>query len=104
MLYTPAWNGFVEGPTWGAWWIQNSYGTTYCALPLLQEPHVTFLQNAQDLWFSQMGDGQRAGANNWVAPDGASATRHPRVGFTTSRVTVGSTSTTGAWNSRRQDC
>ena len=33
MLYTPAWNGFVEGPTWGAWWIQNSYGTTYCALP-----------------------------------------------------------------------
>lgn len=26
MLYTPVWNGFVEGPTWGAWWIQNSYG------------------------------------------------------------------------------
>ena len=24
MLYTPVWNGFVEGPTWGAWWIQNS--------------------------------------------------------------------------------
>ncbi len=70
MLYTPAWNGFVEGPTWGAWWIQNSYGTTYCALPALQEPYITFLQNAQDLWFNQMGDGQRAGANNWVAPDG----------------------------------
>ena len=35
MLYTPAWNGLVEGPTWGAWWIQNSYGPTYCALPLL---------------------------------------------------------------------
>ena len=33
MLYLPAWNGFVEGPTWGAWWIQNSYGPTYCALP-----------------------------------------------------------------------
>ncbi len=70
MLYTPAWNGFVEGPTWGAWWIQNSYGTTYCALPLLQEPHVTFLQNSHDLWFSQMGDGTRAGARDWVAPDG----------------------------------
>ena len=27
MLYTPAWNGLVEGPTWDAWWIQNSYGT-----------------------------------------------------------------------------
>jgi hypothetical protein len=70
MLYTPAWNGFVEGPTWGAWWIQNSYGTTYCALPLLQEPYVTFLQNSQDLWFDQMGDGKRVGARDWVAPDG----------------------------------
>ena len=70
MLYTPNWNGLVEGPTWGAWWIQNSYGTTYCALPFYQEPFVTFLQNSQDLWFDQMGDGKRAGANNWVAPDG----------------------------------
>ncbi|MHB8953662.1 MAG: LamG domain-containing protein [Pirellulaceae bacterium] len=70
MLYTPVWNGFVEGPTWGAWWIQNSYGPTYCALPLLQEPWSTFLQNSQDLWFDQMGDGQRVGGNNWVAPDG----------------------------------
>ena len=71
MLYTPAWNGFVEGPTWGAWWIQNSYGTTYAALPFYTEPYVTFLQNAQDLWFDQMGDGKRAGAHDWVAPDGA---------------------------------
>jgi len=70
MLYMPAWNGLVEGPTWGAWWIQNSYGTTYCALPFYQEPYVTFLQNSHDLWFDQMGDGQRAGANGWVAPDG----------------------------------
>lgn len=70
MLYAPAWNGFVEGPTWGAWWIQNSYGPSYCALPFLQEPYTTFLQNAQDLWFNQMGDGVRKGANDWVAPDG----------------------------------
>jgi len=70
MLYTPAWNGFVEGPTWGAWWIQNSYGPTYCALPFYVEPYITFLQNAQDLWFDQMGDGKRAGAHDWVAPDG----------------------------------
>ena len=34
MFYQPpAWNGFVEGPTWGAWWIQNSYGPTYCSCP-----------------------------------------------------------------------
>jgi hypothetical protein len=73
MLYMPAWNGLVEGPTWDAWWIQNSYGTTYSILPLLREPFLTFLQNAQDLWFNQMGDGKRVGANppfDWVAPDG----------------------------------
>ena len=62
MLYMPAWNGLVEGPTWDAWWIQNSYGTTYSILPLLQEPFVTFLQHSQDLWFDQMGDGNRVGA------------------------------------------
>ncbi|MBU6400171.1 MAG: hypothetical protein KGS61_07615 [Verrucomicrobia bacterium] len=74
MLYTTNWNGLVEGPTWNAWWIQNSYGTTYAALPFCQEPFVTFLQNAQDLWFDQMGDGKRVGAPppmDWVAPDGA---------------------------------
>ncbi len=73
MLYMPAWNGLVEGPTWDAWWIQNSYGTTYAALPFLREPFVTFLQNSQDLWFDQMGDGKRVGAAppfDWVAPDG----------------------------------
>jgi hypothetical protein len=73
MLYEPGWNGLVEGPTWDAWWIQNSYGTTYAILPFLREPFTTFLQNAQDLWFNQMGDGKRVGATppmNWVAPDG----------------------------------
>ena len=70
MLYSPAWNGLVEGPTWGAWWIQNSYGPSYCAMPFWQEPWVTFLQNSQDLWFDQMGDGKRIGGQNWQAPDG----------------------------------
>ena len=76
MLYTPRWNGLVEGPTWDMWWIQNSYGTTYCALPFFAEPYVTFLQNSQDLWFDQMGDGKRVGCPEeprlaWVAPAGA---------------------------------
>lgn len=74
MLYTPAWNGFVEGPTWNAWWIQNSYGTTYCSLPFLVEPYPTFLQNSHDLWFDQMGDGKtpRPWQHwHWVPPDGA---------------------------------
>lgn len=78
MLYAPAWNGLVEGPTWDAWWIQNSYGTTYCWLPFAREPFTTFLQNSQDLWFDQMGDGktprpfeQHAGKRfDWVPPDG----------------------------------
>ena len=72
MLYQPAWNGLVEGPTWDAWWIQNSYGTAYGAMPFLEEPFVTFLQNAQALWFDQMGDGKRRGRpNDEVAPDGS---------------------------------
>ncbi|GIV18648.1 MAG: hypothetical protein KatS3mg023_0399 [Armatimonadota bacterium] len=77
MLYTPQWNGLVEGPTWNAWWIQNSYGTTYCALPFLLEPYITFLQNAQDLWFDQMGDGKTVRPFqmgelrlDWIPPDG----------------------------------
>ncbi len=73
MLYTPAWNGLVEGPTWGAWWIQNSYGPTYCALPFLEEPFVTFLGNSHALWFDQMGDGKRTFTwrdHTWVVPDG----------------------------------
>lgn len=70
MLYTPRWNGLREGPTWDAWWIQNSYGTTYCGLPFIHEPFVTFLKNSNDLWFDQMGDGKRMGDKDWVAPDG----------------------------------
>jgi len=70
MLYTPVWNGFVEGPTWGAWWIQNSYGPTYCSLPFFVEPYTTFVQNAQDLWFSHIGDGKTVGEKGWVGPDG----------------------------------
>ena len=70
MLYEPKWNGLVEGPTWDAWWIQNSYGTTLAMLPFIQEPFVTFVQNSQDLWFDKMGDGKRKGMHDWVGPDG----------------------------------
>ncbi len=72
MLYQPEWNGLVEGPTWNAWWIQNSYGTAYAAMPFLPEPFLTFLANAQALWFDAMGDGRRRGRpNDEVAPDGS---------------------------------
>ncbi len=70
MLYSEEWNGFVEGSTWNAWWIQNSYGPSYAELPFLEEPYVTFLRNANNLWYEMMGDGKRRGIHNWVAPDG----------------------------------
>ncbi len=70
MLYEPKWNGLVEGPTWDAWWIQNSYGTTYAWLPFAVEPYATFIQNSQDLWFNKQGDGKRVESNGYVAPDG----------------------------------
>lgn len=74
MFYTPEWNGLVEGPTWDAWWIQNSYGPTYCMLPFSQEPLTTFLENSQDLWFDQMGDGHSRRSfstfTDWIPPDG----------------------------------
>jgi hypothetical protein len=70
MLYEPSWNGFVEGDPWDAWWIQNSYGTTLCSLPFLEEPYLTWLQNAQDMWFRVQGDGKTADKNGYVAPDG----------------------------------
>src|SRR3954467_14488645 len=45
MLYEPTWNGLVEGPTWDSWWIQNSYGGSYCWLPFAAEPWATFIAN-----------------------------------------------------------
>ncbi|MCC6445805.1 MAG: hypothetical protein IT210_20415 [Armatimonadetes bacterium] len=77
MIYEPRWNGLSEGPTWNAWWIQNSYGLTYSALPFYTEPFTTFLQNSQDMWFDRMGDGRTRRAYKydqvyeWVAPDGS---------------------------------
>lgn len=70
MMYTPEWNGLYEGASWNAWWIQNSYGTSFCAMPFLQEPYITFLLNANDLWFRWIGDGKKMGNNNVVGPDG----------------------------------
>jgi len=58
MLYRADWDCLTEGPDWGKWWIQNSYGPTYCCLPFLQEPWLTFLQHSQDFWFKYQGDGK----------------------------------------------
>jgi hypothetical protein len=63
-LYDATWNGFVEGPTWGAWWTQNSYGTTLAALPFLPEPQRSFIRNANWMWFEWMGNGTRVGLDD----------------------------------------
>jgi len=79
MFYKEDWNAFTLGDYWGAWWIQNTYGASYCVIPFLQEPYSTFLQNSQDFWFDNMGDNKREGLwggphvkhlYNLVAPDG----------------------------------
>jgi hypothetical protein len=70
-LYNPTWNGFVEGPTWSAWWTQNSYGTTLSAAPWLEEPFRSFTYNANGMWFEWEGDGKRVGLDDPnPAPDG----------------------------------
>ncbi len=74
MLYYPEWDCLIEGfPSWMAWWIQNSYGPTYCSLPFLQEPYLTFLQHSQDMWFNSQGDGKKHGYDQFaelVGPEG----------------------------------
>jgi hypothetical protein len=70
-LYLAEWNGFVEGPTWGAWWTQNSYGTSLAALPFLPEPQRSFIRNANFMWFEWEGNGTRVGLDDpHPAPDG----------------------------------
>ena len=70
-LYDATWNGFVEGPTWGAWWTQNSYGTTLSALPFIPEPQRSFIRNANWMWFEWIGNGTRVGLDDPnPAPDG----------------------------------
>ena len=75
MLYIVSWNGLVEGPKWGMWWVQNSYGPTFCSLPFLTEPYITFLQNSQNCWFDNMGDGKTkefkwGRKSHGIVPDG----------------------------------
>ncbi len=73
MLYLPEWDCLIEGASWHGWWIQNSYGPTYCALPFLQDPWRTFLQNSHDLWFKHQGDGKKGGYGQFaelIGPEG----------------------------------
>lgn len=71
-LYSTGSNNLVEGPTWEAWWTTNSFGPTYAVLPFVAEPLRTIIQNSQDFWFNNIGDGTRSCSDcgGAIAPDG----------------------------------
>jgi len=70
MLYVPDSDALSEGAAWGMWWVQNSYGPTYCVLPFLQEPWLTALQHSQDFWFKHQGDGKSKDSFDAMRPPG----------------------------------
>ncbi len=73
MFYYPQWDCFILGSKWDAWWIQNTYGPTFCSLPFLKEPWLTFLQHSQDMWFNNQGDGKKHSYGQYadmVGPEG----------------------------------
>ena len=76
MIYQPDWDAFTEGCGWGGWWIQNSYGFSYCATPFLQQPWISILQQSWDMFWNRQGDGKHHGLggsddmSKLVGPDG----------------------------------
>ena len=59
MLYKGTLDGLLEGPTWGAWWTQNSYGTTMTSLPFMEDVAWHATQQSMAWWFDSMGDGKK---------------------------------------------
>ena len=71
LLYKRDWNGYVEGPVWPCWWIQNTYGATYSMMPFLgEEPYASWIGNSQAMWFNLMGNNNRKDIRGLVGPDG----------------------------------
>ena len=71
MLYRGDWDGLMEGPTWGAWWTQNSFGPTMGALPFMGAVTWAATQHSQAWWFDAIGDGVASGrTGEGPAPDG----------------------------------
>ena len=75
MLYKSSTDMLSEGFIWGdGWWIQNSFGFTMGAIPLLDPFWSRILQNSYDAFWKRIGDGHRIGADNGVPP-------HPNYGY-----------------------
>ena len=81
MLYKSSTDMLSEGFIWGdGWWIQNSFGFTMGAVPLLNGFWSRILQNSYDAFWKRIGDGKRIGADDghpkhfnysFCAPDGS---------------------------------
>ena len=74
MLISGSNDGILEGPTWGAWWTQNSFGTTMSSLPFVGSVVNHAIQESQNWWFNNQADGVTsayASGTQGYAPDGA---------------------------------
>lgn len=61
MLYKSETGTLSEGFYWGGWWIQNSYGFSLGAVPLLDPFWQSVLTGSYDLFWDRIGDGKRTG-------------------------------------------
>jgi hypothetical protein len=69
MLYSGDKDGLLEGPTWDAYWTQNSYGTSMTVLPFLSDLGFKGMRESQNWWFNNMADG----TNQYPHPDAGGA-------------------------------
>ena len=58
-LYRGSWDGMMEGPTWGAWWTQNSYGPILASLPYLDDANWHGVEHSMAWWFNSIGNGTK---------------------------------------------
>ena len=81
MLYKSVTDMLSEGFIWGSgWWMQNSFGFTMGAIPLMDALWSQILLNSYDAFWRRIGDGKRIGSDTGTydhelyqmcAPDGS---------------------------------
>ncbi|MHB1152602.1 MAG: hypothetical protein ACYCWE_06485 [Eubacteriales bacterium] len=69
MLYKAETDTLSEGFYWGGWWIQNSYGFSLGAVPLLNPFWQSILTKSYDLFWDRIGDGKRTGVDQGLNED-----------------------------------
>ena len=74
MLYTPSWNGLVEGPTWDAWWIPKQLWNNVLRSPRIwmnRSLHFYKIPRIFGLIKWEMGKPSRPHKHfQWIPPDG----------------------------------